>query len=812
MKLSTRWLKDYLDFDLSNDQLSEILTLIGLEVEGVETVEQVPGGLAGIKIGQVLTCEKHPGADKLSLTKVDLGGEEPVQIVCGAPNVSAGQKVPVATVGTTLYDAEGKPFKIKKGKIRGEVSIGMICAEDELGLGSSHDGIMVLDDSATVGSDAADYFDISSDTVFDIGLTPNRSDATYHIGCAEDLAAYLRINHDLHKSVSKPSVSAFDSKHTSKPFEIEVLDTDRCPRYSALTITDVQIGPSPEWMQERLRAVGVRPISNVVDITNYILHEIGQPLHAFDYDKVAGGKVVVRTVTEGSSFTTLDDVERKLSDQDLMICDGDHAPMCIAGVFGGAHSGVTDETATILLESAHFDAGSVRKSSTRHGLRTDAAKVFEKGSDPNVTVYALKRAALLLQEYASGVIASDIIDIYPKDISPVEIVLRYDKVRRLMGADISSEEIQNILRALNMEIKPIDEHAIKVYVPTNKAEVLRDVDLIEEILRIYGFNKIEVGSKISSTITYRQHGKQTISNKIAHHLAGKGFHEMMGLSLVPSALYADADFVKTDDFVQINNTSNIHLDIMRPEMMVSGLQSVVHNHNRQQLTVRLFELGKSYLKAGDDFQETEYLTVFLSGQSAPESWRTDYKRKVDFYDIKQAAHSILDRLGVSGYQVRESDDSRLDYGLIYHRGKQVIATFGAASTTTCDAMGVKAEVFYAELPIEALVKAAATAKVSVQAISKYPSSRRDLALVVDETVAYQDIEAIAKKAGKKLLKEVTLFDIYKNEDQLGKGKKSYAVGYTFEDVEKTLKDKDIEKIMQKLITTYQQKLGAEVRS
>lgn len=813
MKLSTRWLKDYLEFELNPAELSEILTLIGLEVEGEETVEQVPGGLAGVKIGHVLTCGKHPGADKLSITTVDLGEDEPVQIVCGAPNVAAGQKVPVATVGTTLYDADGKAFKIKKGKIRGEVSMGMICAEDELGLGAGHDGIMVLSDDAQVGADAADYFDISSDIVYDIGLTPNRSDATCHLGCASDLLAYLKINHNAKTSIKKPSISGFDVKHTSKPFSVEVVDADLCPRYSAITVTDIKIGPSPDWMQERLTAIGVRPISNVVDITNFILHELGQPLHAFDYDKVADHTIKVQRLADKTKFTTLDDVERELSGDDLMICDGADTPLCIAGVFGGASSGVTNETTTILLESAHFSASSIRKSSTRHGLRTDAAKVYEKGSDPNVTVFALKRAALLLQEYAGGTIASDVVDMYPTEVTPVEVVLSYDKVTKLIGADISAEDIQNILRALNMEIKPLDEGSIKVYVPTNKAEVLREVDLIEEILRIYGFNKIEVPSKISSTITYKdKFDKLSVCQRVADHLASSGYNEMMGLSLIPSKVYDGHDFVDSSAFVSINNTSNIHLDIMRPEMMMSGLQSVVHNHNRQQLTTRLFEFGKSYLQVEDDFAETEYLTIFMSGQQYVESWRHVDKRSVDLYSLKHAVHLVLDRLGVAGYQVREAEDGRLDYGLTYHRGKQVIATFGAVSSAVASQIGLKADTFFAELPVQRLVAAAARVNVSVAPISKYPSVRRDLALVIDQETSYSDIEAVAKKTGKKLLKEVSLFDVYVNEDQLGKGKKSYAISYIFEDVEKTLKDKEIEKIMKQMISTYEQKLGAVVRS
>lgn len=814
MLLSTKWLKDYLDFDLSKEELSEILTLIGLEVEGEEEIESVKGGLAGVQIGHVLTCDKHPNADKLSVTTVDLGGEEPVQIVCGAPNVAAGQKVAVATVGTTLYSPEGEAWKIKKGKIRGEVSEGMICAEDELGLGAGHDGIMVLDADAVPGTPCSEYFEIDSDIVYEIGLTPNRSDATCHMGSAEDLCAYIKINKGFKGSIKRPSVSAFDVKHTSKPIEVEIRDTKACPRYSGLVIDNIKIGPSPEWMQQRLKAVGVRPISNIVDITNFILHELGQPLHAFDYDKISDRKVVVQKLEDGTTFTSLDEQERKLSNEDLMICDGQNKPMCIGGVFGGLTSGVTDETTTIFLESAHFNAGSIRRSSTRHGLRTDAAKVFEKGSDPNVTVYALKRAALLMQEYAGGQIASDIVDIYPEEIEPVEIVLKYSKVKAYLGVDIEKEEIQNILRAMKMEIKPVDDETIKVYVPTNKADVLRDVDVIEEVLRIYGFNKIEVPSKVSSTLTFRSKpDKNQVRDLMANLLASRGYHEMMGLSLMPSKLYQDLGLVDEANLVYINNTSNVGLDIMRPEMMLSGMQSVVHNHNRQQMRLRLFEFGKAYAKKEEGFDEEEYLTILLSGPAQVESWRSDSKAKTDYYDVKQAVHSVLERLGVRGFQVGElADDGRFDYGMHYYRGKQSLAKFGQVATAIAQKMGAKSDVYYAELPVANLVSALSGKRDSTEAISKFPSMRRDLALVVDQSVQYQDIDIIARKTGKKLLKDVQLFDVFVKEDVLGKGKKSYAVAYHFEDQEKTLKDKEVDKIMSKLISTYESKLGAVIRS
>ena len=811
MKTSLSWLKKYIDLDLEINELSEILTTIGLEIEGVDEVEMIKGGLQGIVIGEVKTCQKHPDADKLSLTTVNIGGEEDLQIVCGAPNVAAGQKVLVATIGTTLYNGD-EPWKIKKGKIRGQASEGMICAEDELGLGTSHDGIMVLPEDAKVGTPAASYFQIESDTVFDIGLTPNRSDATSHLGVAKDLCAYLKINHDYSEDVREPDISGFEVAHNSMPIDVEVRDKDACPRYSGLTLSNVKVGESPEWMQKHLKAIGVRPISNIVDITNYVLHELGQPLHAFDADKIAGKKIIVKKANTGDTFVSLDEKERKLHEEDLMICDGNEKGMCIAGVFGGLNSGVTDNTTNIFLESAHFEAGNTRRTSTRHILRTDAAKVFEKGSDPNITVFALKRAAQLMVEYAGATVTSEVIDVYPKEIKPKEVTLSYNKVTRHIGTDISRDEIHNILRALEMEITPVNDDQIKVNVPTNKADVTRDVDVIEEILRIYGFNKIPIPTKVSSTLTFSEYpSKRKIKEIVSDQLAANGFNEMMGLSLIESKKYAEVYPQDETSFVYINNTSNIHLDIMRPEMMVSGLQSVLHNHNRQQGNVRLFEFGKSYLKNEEDFKETEYLTLFLSGKRRLENWRYDFKPDVDFFDVKNAIGSIFERLGISSYQISESEDNRLSYGLHYHRGPSTMAVFGEVDNAILSKMGIKSSVFYAEIPVKLLVKAAKNSKTTVTEISKYPSMRRDLALVVDSTVKFEEIQKLAVKADKKLLKEINLFDVYTNEEHVGKGKKSYAVSYLFEDASSTMKDKDVDKIMKELIGSYTHQLGAVIR-
>ena len=811
MKVSLNWLKKYIDLDLSVEKISEILTMIGLEVEGVEEVEPVPGGLKGIVVGEVKTCIKHPNADTLSLTTVDVGGEEALQIVCGAPNVAAGQKVLVATVGTTLYKPDGETWKIKKGKIRGEVSEGMICAEDELGLGTNHDGIMVLDASANVGLPAKEHLNLESDIVYEIGLTPNRSDATGHLGVAKDLAAYLKYNVDSNIAVKVPDVSGFKVNDTTYPIEIKVEDKERCPRYSGITITGVEIKDSPEWMQRALLSIGVRPINNIVDITNYVLHELSQPLHAFDADKIKGKKVIVKTLPESTPFLSLDEVERQLSSEDLMICDGDEKGMCIAGVFGGIESGVTENTRNIFLESAHFSASSLRKTSTRHLLRTDAAKIFEKGSDPNMTVFALKRAAMLMIEYAGGTISSEIEDLYPAIIEKKEIHVRYNNIRRLVGEDIPSEDIHKILRAMEMEIEAVDNDSIMVSVPTNKADVTREVDVIEEILRIYGFNKVEFGSQIKSMVSMEEElDMYAFRNRISDILSNRGYAEMMNLSLVESSTMDDVAISSPEEYVYINNTSNVGLDIMRPEMLVSGLQSVKHNHYRQQSDLKLYEIGRSYIRAEEDYQESEFLTIYQTGKTNQESWLNPSDFSISFHSIKSVVESLLLSIGLQGYQVSELQDNRFDYGLLFHRGKKVIARLGGVSTQLSKKLGIKSSVVAAELPMKSLVDGAGT-KVKTVEVSKFPSVRRDLALILDKGRKFSEIASVSQKIGKKLISEVNLFDVYVDDDKVGKDKKSYAVSFIFQDSMKTLKDKEVDKVMNQLLDKFKSDLQAEVR-
>jgi len=811
MNISLNWLKKYIDLDMDPDKISEILTTIGLEVEGMEEVESIKGGLKGVVVGHVVECGKHPNADKLSLTKVNVGNEDLLQVVCGAPNVAEGQKVLVATIGTTLYDKDEEPWKIKKGKIRGEESQGMICAEDELGLGNSHDGIMVLDDAAIAGTPAAELFKLESDIIFDIGLTPNRSDATSHLGVARDLAAYLAVNEEGTGNVKTPDLSDFKVDNNKNPFDIQIEDVDLCPRYTGVTITDVTIKESPDWLKNHLRSIGVRPISNIVDITNFILQEYGQPLHAFDADKITDRKIIVKTLEENTLFKSLDGQERKLSSHDLMICDGAGKGMCIAGVFGGFDSGVTDTTTNIFLESAHFNAGSIRRTSTRHLLRTDAAKCFEKGSDPNITEDALKRAAILIKELAGGMITSEIVDVYPNKINPVEIQLKYDNVNRVIGNEISVEEIHKILRAMNMEIKAVDDKSIKVKVPTDKADVLREIDLIEEVLRIYGFNKITTPSKVMSTLSFTpQPDKNAIKRRINAFLSSIGFHEMMNLSLIESRHYEKALPLPMEGFVYINNTSNIHLDIMRPEMMLSGLQSVAYNLNRQQTDIKLFEVGKTYSKTEKEMEELEKLTIYMSGKNALETWKNEAPVSTDFYDIKSVVNDLLELINVKGFQESASDDQRLAYGFNYHRGPNNIVSFGIVKPSILKGMDIKQEVLYAEFDVKTLMNGIASG-TKIKPISKFPSSRRDLALVVNKSVKFEDIVSIARKVDKKILKEIGLFDVYEDEQRLGAGKKSYAVSFTFENMERTLNDKELEKVMQKMENQFKNQLEATIR-
>ncbi|WP_353484276.1 phenylalanine--tRNA ligase subunit beta [Haliscomenobacter sp.] len=820
MKVSLNWLKQYLNLDgLSPEKVGEILTDIGLEVESIERTESIKGGLAGVVVGHVVEREKHPNADKLSVTKVDIGTGSLLNIVCGAPNVAAGQKVLVATVGTTLYPSEGDPITLKKGKIRGEDSEGMICAEDELGLGHDHAGIMVLPSDTPVGQSAKDYFNLEEDHLIEIGLTPNRSDATNHLGVARDLAAALKINYGHDGEVCVPEVSNFKVDNHSLPIEVSVENTEACPRYSGVVIKGIKVGESPDWLKRRLQAVDVRSINNLVDVTNFVLHELGQPLHAFDLDEITGRKVIVKTLPAGSKFLSLDEVERSLNAEDLMICDGDSNGMCIGGVFGGFKSGVKDSTANIFLEAAHFSPTYIRRSSMRHNLRTDAAKVFEKGSDPNVTVFALKRAALLIQELAGGEIASEIIDIYPTPVAPKQIKVTYAYVNMLLGVQLSPAEVQGILTAQGMSIVETDELAFTVAVPTNKVEVTRPADIAEEILRIYGFNRVEISDKFSiSAGLAPQPDPSVVRNAIGDFLAAAGFNEIMAVSLSQSRYYSQAfKSISDEELVYINNTSNVQLDIMRPDMLISGLEAIVHNQNRQQMRLRLFEFGKVYRMKEGKINEKAQLSLYLTGDRYGKSWlmKSPFEgesNKTPYFTLKGYVQNVLARLGYEGYQetVLESDE-RFAYGVQYHRGPQTLVTFGRVSGGIAKELGVRNEVYTAVFEWDTLLKILRKQNVTYQEVSKFPSTSRDLALIIENSVKFNDIAAIARKVGKKLIKDITLFDVYENEQQLGAGKRSYAVSYLFEDAEKTLEDKEVDKVMNQLIGEYETKLGALIR-
>ncbi len=811
MKISYNWLKDYLNIDLSPDELSVILTDIGLEVEGLEHTQAVAGGLAGLVIGEVKTAEKHPNADRLKVTTVDVGTEELLHIVCGAPNVAAGQKVVVATVGTMLYPTAGEPFKIKKGKIRGEVSMGMICAEDEIGLGVEHDGIIVLPDSVQIGQPAKTAFDLNEDYVFEIGLTPNRSDAFCHIGSAKDVLAFLKVHHNFTGKVTMPSVANFKVDNHDLTIPVEVENYEACPRYTGVSIKGVTIKESPDWMKERLLAVGVRPINNIVDITNFVLHEIGQPLHAFDADKIAGGKIIVKNLPENAPFLSLDEVERKLFAEDLMICDANSKGMCIAGVFGGLDSGVTDSTTNIFLESACFHPIKTRVSATRHNLRTDAAMRFEKGVDPNVSVYALKRAAMLIKELGGGEIASEIVDIYPQKVAKKEVLVRYKKVNTLLGTKLSGEEIKNIITALEMDIVAEDENSITAAVPTNKVEVTREVDMIEEIVRIYGLNNIPFPEQMRSSLSYRPSpDPQAIRKRTSDFLVAKGLNEMMGTSITNSSYYEGET-----DVVKILKSMNANMDVMRKRMVYSGLEAVKHNQNHYQTNVTLFEFGKTYNTYQKDdinqYNEQEHLTLFLSGNKNNESWQ-GAQQPYTFFDLKALVQQLFEKLGLMNVmRSRDYKGEELSYGMELMSRKKTVVSFGALNHKLLKQMGIKQAVLYADFNWSYILELMKYQKVNFAEIARFPSVRRDLALLLNKEVNFGDVAAIAIKTDKKLLKTVNLFDIYDDESKIGKGKKSYAVSFIFQNYEKTLTDKEIDKIMQKLIHNYEKQLGATLR-
>lgn len=799
MKISYNWLKQFISTDKTPQELSLILTDIGLEVESLDVVQSLPGGLEGLVIGRVLTCVQHPNADRLRVTTVDVGAESVLQIVCGAPNVAKNQKVVVATVGTTVYPLEGEPFKINKSKIRGEVSEGMICAEDEIGLGKSHEGIMVLDETAPIGTSAKDYFDIQDDYCFEIGLTPNRADAASHLGVARDIAAYLRGGYTL------PAITSFKITHTNNPIKVQVLNQEACKRYTGVSISGVKVGESPAWLIEKLKVIGIRPINNVVDATNYVLHDLGQPLHAFDADQIAGKEIIVRNAQEGERFITLDEVERKLSAEDLMICDQEK-PLCIAGVFGGIRSGVVAQTTNVFLESAYFQSVSIRKSSKRHGLKTDASFRFERGTDPNITVYALKRAALLIQELAGGEISSDISDFYPTIITPFAFEVSFDKVRRLIGKDINNEQIISIIKALEIEITDQSTaEVLHVKVPPYRVDVTREVDIIEEVLRIYGYNNIEMKQQIKASLnTVPKPDKELIQNIVSDLLIGNGYFEILSNSLTKLS-YADNE----DTAVKILNPLSSDLDTMRQNLLFSALEAVAYNQKRRSGDLKLFEFGKTYHLLESGYEEKQYLSLTITGAQQGQQWNQQSKL-VSFYHIKAAVDALTKRFNIRDFQLNDLQHSHFAYGLQYLKGQKPLASFGAVAAHALKQTDVNGDVFYAVIDWELLLKTIRKNKITYKEVSKFPAVRRDLSLLINTDVAFEKLKNIAEKTDRKLLKSVNVFDVYVG-DKLPAGKKSYALSFELQDEEKTLTDKQIDSVMQKLILNFEKEVGAEVR-
>lgn len=807
MKISYNWLKQFIKIDLKSEDTAAILTDLGLEVEVVEKYQSVKGGLEGVVVGHVLTCEKHPDADRLSITTVDLGDGTPVQIVCGASNVAKGQKVPVATIGTKLFDKDGVEFEIKKGKIRGQESHGMICAEDELGLGTSHDGIMVLDDKLKPGTPAAKVFNVENDEVFEIGLTPNRADAMSHYGVARDLrASLLQKNNNI--ELITPSVSTFRIDKRTLKIDVDVKDSKLAPRYCGVTISGVTVKESPAWLQNRLKAIGLTPKNNIVDVTNYILHDLGQPLHAFDAAKITG-KIIVKTVAEGTKFVTLDDVERTLSAEDLMICD-EKGPLCLAGVFGGKSSGVTESTNSIFLESAYFNPVSIRKSAKRHSLNTDASFRFERGIDPNITEFALKRAALLIKELAGGEITSDIIDVYPKKIEDYAVFLHFDKTFKLIGQELPKETIKKILVSLDIKVNSVSDAGLGLIIPSYRVDVQREVDVIEEILRVYGYNNINFTKKLNATVANSARTEDyKVQNIVATQLNSMGFHEMMANSLTSAEYVKLSGMLKEDYNVLMLNPLSNDLAAMRQSMLFSGLEAVSYNINRRNGDLKLFEFGKTYHKLLSGYDEPKHLTLFVSGNRSSESWTNNPQKPSDFFLFKGYVDSVLVRLGITKLQNKPAASDVFAEGIAIAYGNETLVEFGTVKKSILKHFDIKQEVLFADFNWNLILKYINN-KIKFTDIPKYPEVRRDLALLVDSTVAFDAIYNVARQTEKSLLKDVNLFDVYEGKN-LPEGKKSYAVSFTLQDNTKTLTDEQIDKIMGKLQKNLETEVGASLR-
>jgi phenylalanyl-tRNA synthetase beta chain len=804
MTISYNWLKEYIDIPESAEDIGKVLTSTGLEVEKVEEHETVKGGLRGLVIGEVLTCSKHPNADKLSVTTVDVGGERPLHIVCGAPNVAAGQKVVVAVPGTTIYPMHGEPFTIKATKIRGEQSEGMICAEDEIGLGESHAGIIVLQTDTPNGTAASEFFHIQSDYVIEIGLTPNRADAASHIGVARDIKA------SKNRQIRWPDIEKFTVNHTRLTIPVDVQNSEACPRYSAVTIQGVTVHDSPEWLKNRLLSIGLTPINNIVDITNFICHELGQPLHAFDADQIKGQKVIVKTLPAGTKFTTLDNKERTLLASDLMICNGTEEGMCIAGVFGGVQSGITSATKNVFLESAYFSPSYIRKTSMHHQLKTDASFRYERGTDPNITVYALKRAALLIQEMAGGAIASEVVDVYPQKIDNRLIEVKDKNVNRLIGKVIPRSEVFSILDRLDIKVVDKQEDRYTVAVPPYRVDVIQEADVIEEILRIYGFNNIELTdvARTDFLAEFPVKDADKFKRSIGELLISNGFYEIWTNSLTNIAYQEKHKLTFKGEPIEILNKLSEEQGILRQTLLFTGLEVCGYNINRKQKDLKLYEFGKIYYKEGQQYKEEERLALYITGHVETENWRHKTS-PVTYYDIAQHVHHILIKSGVHQVKQEKLQDPILEYGSKLMRGTEEVGKLGKVKTALLKDFGIKQEIFYAELHTSLLFQAA-NPKLVIQEIPKFPEVRRDLSLVLDKQVSFDEIRSLVLQTEKRLIRNIIVFDVYEGEN-IPQGKKAYALGFTLLDEQKTLTDEEIDKTMTRLMSAFEQKLQAVIR-
>ncbi|MEQ8362777.1 MAG: phenylalanine--tRNA ligase subunit beta [Cyclobacteriaceae bacterium] len=803
MKISYNWLKQYIDITDEPEELGKILTATGLEVESVTPFESVSGGLKGLILGEVLTCRKHPNADKLSITTVDVGDAEPVQIVCGAANVAAGQKVIVAQPGTTLHPFDGEPFTIKKAKIRGEHSEGMICAEDEIGLGENHDGIIVLDTQLPNGTPATQLYSVENDSVFEIGLTPNRADATSHIGVARDIKAFKN------SSLQWPSVESFKVDDTSLTIPVIVEDSVGCPRFSGLTISGIKVSESPDWLKNRLKAIGLTPINNIVDITNFICHELGQPLHAYDADKITGGKVIVKTMPAGTKFKTLDEKERTLTANDLMVCNAEEG-MCIAGVFGGADSGITEQTKNIFLEGAYWSPDYIRKTGMHHQLKTDASFRFERGTDPNLNVYAIKRAALLVKELAGGRITSEMVDVFPKKIENKIITVKYLNITRLIGKDIPKERIHSILNSLDITTTEETENQFTASVPPYRVDVVQEADIIEEILRIYGLDNIELSESAGTSFLadFPEKDKDVYKRSMGEMLVANGFYEILTNSLTNETYYKKQNLNFKGERIEIVNKLSEEQGVLRQTMLFTGLEVCAHNINRRQKDLKLFEFGKIYWKEEGGFKEEERLALYLSGNLDAENWKTK-SEKVTYFDLAQQVTNILQKSNLTDIKQDQLNDPMFDYGMVLTKGNSEVGRIGKVKSAIAKDFGLKQEIFYTDLNAALLFKAA-NPKLVIEEVPKYPEVRRDLSLVLDRQVTFAEIKDLVLATEKKLIKELIAFDVYEGKN-IPEGKKAYALGFILLDASKTLTDEEIDKTMNKLMSAFEQKMGALIR-